>query len=483
LLARLVSETPMNPYLHFQLTDALHAKGQLDEAVAELRQSIALDPKDAKAHSNLGTILCDNKHDLVGAIACFRQAIAFDPKNADAHYNLGNALRAKGQLDEAMAEYRQAIALDPKNADAHNNLGIALRAKGQLDEAMAEYRQAIALDPKHANAHNGLGVALHDKGQLDEAMAEYRQAMALDPKNADAHYNLGNALRAKGQLEEAMAEYRQAMALDPKHANAHYALGDALRNKGQLDAAVAEYRQTFHLKPDFAEAHCNLGGILQQQGRFDEALASLTRGHELGSKQPGGRYPSAQWVRDAERMLVLDKKLPAILQGEVTPSNSGEAIALATLCQQPYKKHYAASARLYADAFADEPKLVADPNAWHRYNAACVATLAAAGQGEDARLLPDKAACMFRRWALDWLRDDLTAYANLAGQDNPAMKQLIQQRLVHWKGDSDLVSVRDAKALDHLPENERIAWQGLWRDVDELLKRVGKKDEPTKGLK
>jgi hypothetical protein len=31
--------------------------------------------------------------------------------------------------------------------------------------------------------------------------------------------------------------------------------------------------------------------------------------------------------------------------------------------------------------------------------------------------------------ALGWLRDDLLA------EHNRAMKQLIQQRLVHWKGD------------------------------------------------
>jgi hypothetical protein len=97
--------------------------------------------------------------------------------------------------------------------------------------------------------------------------------------------------------------------------------------------------------------------------------------------------------------------------------------------------------------------------------------LAAAGQGEDARRMPDKVACMFRRWALQWLRADLTAYATLAGQNNPAMKQDIQQRLTHWRGDPDLASLRDPKLLNRLPDNERAAWQALWRELDELLFR------------
>ncbi len=535
VLARLVAESPNNPYLHFQQAHALYAKGRLDEAMAEYRQAIALDPKLAKAHYNLGVALADQGR-LDEAMAECRQAIALDPKLAKAHYNLGNALYAKGRLDEAMAEYRQAIALDPKHAKAHTNLGNALRDKGRLDEAMAEYRQAIALDPKLAMAHNNLGNALRDKGRLDEAMAEYRQAIALDPKLALAHNNLGNALRDKGRLDEAMAEYRQvialdpklaqphnnlgnalrdkgrldeamakyrqaialdpklalahtnlgvaladkglldeaiaewrqAIALDPKYAPAHYNLGNALADKGRLDEAMAEYRQAIALDPKFAEAHCNLGHVLRRQGRFDEAAAYLRKGHELGSKQPGWRYPSAQWLRVTEREAALAGKLPAILTGKAKPANPGEAVTLASMCQQPYQKRYAASARLYADAFAAQPRLAPQ----HRYNAACSAALAAAGQGEDARALPDRVMAMFRRWALGWLRDDLAAYTKLAEKNDPKVNQSIQQTLAHWRRDPDLASVRDPQALDHLPEDERAAWQALWRDVDELAKRA-----------
>ena len=136
------------------------------------------------------------------------------------------------------------------------------------------------------------------------------------------------------------------------------------------------------------------------------------------------------------------------------------------------------SERQYADAFAAEPKLAADPNTWHRYDAACSAALAA-GQSEDARLLPDKAVCMFRHWALGWLRADLTTYARLAGQTNPAVTQAIQERLAHWRRDPDLASVRYPQTIDRLPENERAAWRALWRDVDELAKKA----EPTQWRK
>jgi serine/threonine-protein kinase len=440
----------LRPDLGVNLASALLQSNRESEGLDLLAWLVKERPDNSFLHFEQGNALLDWKHDLDGAIACFHKALELDPKFAPAYNNLGAVLcDVKHDLDSAIACFHKALALDPKYAKAHRNLGIALKGKGDLDGAISSYKKALNLDPKYAHAHHDLGIALHAKGDLDGAIACYHKALNLDPKGAGVHYSLGIAMRDKGRLDEAMAEYRHAI----------------------------------RLKPDSAEGHCNLAYVLQQQGRFDEALASWRRGHELGSKQPGWRYPSAQWVEDAERMLVLDKKLPAILTGEATPANPGEAVALASLCQEPYKKCHATSARLYADAFAAEPKLSNDLNAHHRYNAACSAALAAAGRGEYARLLPDKVAAMFRGWALAWLRDDLTAYAKLAGQNNPAMKQFIQQRLVHWKGDSDLVSVRDGQALDLLAENERDAWRALWRDMDELLKRVSKKDEPTKGLK
>ena len=85
-----------------------------------------------------------------------------------------------------------------------------------------------------------------------------------------------------------------------------------------------------------------------------------------------------------------------------------------------------------------DPQSGADLSQQHRYNAACSAVLAAAGQGADARLLPDKVVFMFRRWAVCWLRDDLRAYAKLAARNAPQANQAIQQWLTHWRSDTDL---------------------------------------------
>jgi hypothetical protein len=48
---------------------------------------------------------------------------------------------------------------------------------------------------------------------------------------------------------------------------------------------------------------------------------------------------------------------------------------------------------------------------------------------------------------------------------------LVRQRLAHCQKDADLASVREQEALARLPEDERLAWQRLWEDVAELMKK------------
>jgi serine/threonine-protein kinase len=506
-----VAICPDSPGTRVNLGIALRAQGRLDEAIGEYRAAIALDPEDALPHNGLGNALWDKgrpdeaikeyraaialnaryavPHNGLGnalraqgrldkAIGEYRAAIALDPEDALPHNGLGNALRKKGRLDDAMKEYRAAIALDPKSALPHDSLGLALRAKGRLDEAIGEFRAAIALDPKDAKTHTNLGHALHDKGQLDGAIGEFRAAIALDPKLALPYYNLGNALRDKKRLDEAMKAYRTAIALDPKLAEPHDSLGNALRDRGRLTEAVAAYREAIRLRADYPEAHCSLGLILLRQRQFVEALAALKRGHELGVKQTGWRYPSADWVRNAERLVLQEVKLPAFRKGEYQPQDNTERLALVDACRA--KTLFLTAARLCADAFAADPKLAADLKAGHRYNAARYAALAAAGEGNDAAQLGKMEHARWRQQAVDWLRADLKLWVARLNGDKAADRAAVRKMLRHWQEDTDLAGLRDPEALTNLPPPEQESCRHLWAGVANTLAAADGKTAPAK---
>jgi hypothetical protein len=100
-------------------------------------------------------------------------------------------------------------------------------------------------------------------------------------------------------------------------------------------------------------------------------------------------------------------------------------------CQQ-FKHLCAAAARLYAEAFAADPKRADDVEARHRYNAARSAALSAAGQGKDADKLDAKERPRLRRQALDWLRADLDIWGERLSDAKALEKESIRKVLEHF---------------------------------------------------
>ena len=95
------------------------------------------------------------------AIAELKRAIEINPNYAKAHYNLGIAYGRKGMDDEAIAEYKRAIEINPNYAKAHNNLAVEYYYK-------EEYYLAI----EHCDRAIELGYRVHPK--LLELLKPYR---------------------------------------------------------------------------------------------------------------------------------------------------------------------------------------------------------------------------------------------------------------------------------------------------------------------
>jgi hypothetical protein len=68
-------------------------------------------------------------------------------------------------------------------------------------------------------------------------------------------------------------------------------------------------------------------------GLFSDALEHMRLGDELGSKQLGWHHPSAQWVRDCERLVRLDSRVADVLKGNLTPGPIEEWLEYHDVCQ------------------------------------------------------------------------------------------------------------------------------------------------------
>jgi hypothetical protein len=301
------------------------------------------------------------------------------------------------------------------------------------------------------------------------------------------------------------------VALRPKHIQHLGRLRLTLEERGQslkvvaaeIDRAVAPLHEAVRLKPDDVEAHAILGRTLFVQGKLDEAIAEIRAvkrlepnrrmdwvrlitvvGTPIGPKrpEPGKPYkifrtylPATTTPDEALSEVEREAGLRAVLKGEALPKDNNERLAFA---REAYnRKLTAVATRLWAEALEADPGLANDLRAAHRYNAACAAALAAAGQGEDAAQLDDRERTRLQKQALDWLRADLTLRTKQLESGPPADRAAAQRALLHWQKDPDLAGIRDKEALAKLPAEERAACAKLWADVAALLKKA---EEETK---
>jgi tetratricopeptide (TPR) repeat protein len=109
----------------------------------------------------------------------YEQALALDPRLADAHVNLGRLFHAAGETATAETHYEAAIRHAPDDAIAHFNLGGLLEDTGRAPAAVESYQRAVAADPDFADAHYNLGLLLDRLGRRPAAMTHLRTARRL----------------------------------------------------------------------------------------------------------------------------------------------------------------------------------------------------------------------------------------------------------------------------------------------------------------
>ncbi len=137
------------------LAKVLSWAGKSEEAARVAGLALGKLGRDAESSFILGAYELERGVPAL-AVRDFRESIALDPDYARAHTNLGIALARSGQGPAARAEYDAALRLDPKSTRAlYNRAQLALES-GDRDQAIADYRQLLALDPTDAEARSEL---------------------------------------------------------------------------------------------------------------------------------------------------------------------------------------------------------------------------------------------------------------------------------------------------------------------------------------
>ena len=146
--------------------------GDMDMAgsTAEFERAIALNPNYATAHQwyQNGTATAFGRFDQ--AIAEGKRAIELDPLSPVINTDLGYTLINARRYDEAIVQLRKTLEIDPTFYYAHYSLGMALQLKGDLPNAIAEYTKAQRLTDNNLLARVLLAVAKAQSGDKNAAV-------------------------------------------------------------------------------------------------------------------------------------------------------------------------------------------------------------------------------------------------------------------------------------------------------------------------
>ena len=186
---------------HWFASDVLGALGESELEVAEMRRARDLDPLSLVINTNLGAALL-RAHRVDEAIAQLGRTVALDGSFGYAHQTLGMALESKGQIPEAVAEYQAAVALDPSPTYL-SLLGHVYGTIGRKDEAtkllgqIQEIGKSRYVDPYYlAIVYLGLGDREAALSALEKSFEELngntleyiRTDPFLDPLRGDPRF-------------------------------------------------------------------------------------------------------------------------------------------------------------------------------------------------------------------------------------------------------------------------------------------------------
>lgn len=254
------------------LGSALLQLGEVDDAVAALRQAVVLAPDDAQTHSNLGNALAALGQ-LEPALAAHREAIRRQPQRSSFYYNLGCVFLQKGEKTEALREFLQAFDCAPQDGDLAKLCRELFLEIGDEAGGEAFCRLNLGHLPSDAGAWAMLGgLLLNDpSASKAEALAALREASRLEPADAAVWSNLSVALRYKTEWSAAIEAGERAVALAPEWGNAYNNLGIALRDAGRWHEAKAAFLAALNKDEACAPAYYNLGCICMDLGEHELA--------------------------------------------------------------------------------------------------------------------------------------------------------------------------------------------------------------------
>lgn len=372
LFAAVLAGRPI-PQTHILIGRTYADFGDYDRARAELEKALRQDPRVKRAHYYLGRIIVmdEGPVHLDQAIAEFRKELAVDPKDPVTSLHLGMALVEDRRAAEALPVLEVANAAPSPRAEGFYYQGRALQMLHRPGDALAAFEKALELAPGQAasdfqigSIHYQMARSLRQLGRATEAEKHFAEAKRRSGARADnsrermTRYLTGRPDPQASRTVAPMIEASPLTGLDP-------AARKALRK-----------RATSAL----ARAYLNLGILQAQKKAFDRAAELIGQAAAVDPGFPRVQYSLGVARFNAGQYAEATGPLEKALAADPGDAGAKRMLAMAWLNTEAYDKA--------AALLQDDPERAGNPSLQYAYGVALVKSgHAAEAQGIFARLL------------------------------------------------------------------------------------------------
>jgi tetratricopeptide (TPR) repeat protein len=245
-----------------------------DEAVRIAESAIKLAPDLAEAHRMLALGYHISLR-LDEAAAEYKKTLELDPASKVSRISLADLYRASGKSDLALALYNEQLATDSKDRAARAGKVIALLDLSRTEEANAELETALTEEPRNLPLLSGAAYWFASHGNNEKAFDLARKAIAIESRYTWAQIALARAYLGLKQPLDAERAMRYARQYG-KFPTLNYELANVLASMGFYQESADVLRESFELKD--GQIHTRLAGHLPaSDASFIDLLAPERR--------------------------------------------------------------------------------------------------------------------------------------------------------------------------------------------------------------
>jgi tetratricopeptide (TPR) repeat protein len=222
---------------------------RLENARKTFRRMIENLGESAQLHIFFGAVYRQSEY-FEEAEAEFKQTISLNPRYPRAHYYLGLSYlsqEGRNKSSEAIAEFQIELQRDPNDYLSNYLLGLVYLSDRRLEQAVPHLEKAWRVEPQKPDAPLYLGQSLCLMGQEAKGVPILKVAIQLtsDPSRnqyqiAKAHYLLSQSFRREGNLPEATAHADLAAQYKAKAAKSDVERIQSFLKTGPEDISTIE---------------------------------------------------------------------------------------------------------------------------------------------------------------------------------------------------------------------------------------------------